>query len=204
MCYGTLLAEGGRARIPVRDIPGRRFIRMVDMAGPVPEHDEVEGPCWLWTGAVSDGGYGVFRVGPDQLVHAHIWAAEQAFGPAPPGYEWDHRCHQRDYCAGGKGDLHRRCVNAPAHLRLVESRVNKLLGCGPTAVNARKTHCHRGHPLTGRNVYVPPKRPRERQCVACRRIVDQQRAALRRMAREELQVAEAAVARLRGPAARTG
>jgi hypothetical protein len=166
MCYALLISAARRAHLPVDTVTGRRFIHHVNMGGPIPPHDEVYGPCWDWTGAVNDDGYGVFRAGPDQLAYAHVWAAEQVYGEAPPGHQWDHRCHHPDYCDGGKGDRHRRCAN-PAHTRLVTARENKLRGNGPTAINARKTHCVRNHALSGANVYTPPKRPTERRCRAC-------------------------------------
>lgn len=61
------------------------------------------------------------------------------------------------------------CVN-PAHLEPVTPGENVLRGEGPSGTNARKTHCSRGHELAGANVYHPPKRPRKRECLICRRL----------------------------------
>lgn len=47
----------------------------------------------------------------------------------------------------------RGCVN-PAHLEIVDNTTNILRGEGPTAQNARKTHCKRGHELNAENVRV--------------------------------------------------
>jgi hypothetical protein len=67
--------------------------------------------------------------------------------------------------------MHRRCVN-PEHLEPVTSAVNTRRGRSPSAVNARKTHCVRGHEFTPQNTAwkVSTARPRPRRlCRACRR-----------------------------------
>jgi hypothetical protein len=83
---------------------------------------------------------------------AHRAAYELAHGPVPPGMVLDHRCRERT------------CIN-PAHLEPVPNRENVLRGVGPSAVNARKTACKRGHPLAGPNLYRMPDG--RRQCRAC-------------------------------------
>ncbi len=62
-------------------------------------------------------------------------------GQIPSGLTLDHLCRVRN------------CVN-PAHLEPVTHRENTLRGDGVTAINARKTSCHRGHPFAGENLYV--------------------------------------------------
>jgi hypothetical protein len=119
-----------------------------------------QGDCWIWQGMKNPGGYGMARTekdGPHQgkmrLVHRLLW--EMQNGPIPSELELDHRCRRRD------------CVN-PAHLELVTGRENVRRGAAPAAFNARKTHCIRGHPLKGENVYHEPSRPHVRKCRACR------------------------------------
>jgi hypothetical protein len=63
----------------------------------------------------------------------------------------------------------RACIN-PKHLRLISLKENVLCGEGITAVNKRKTHCHRGHELTKENIYIPPKRKNTRSCIECQKI----------------------------------
>ena len=60
----------------------------------------------------------------------------------------------------------RACVN-PNHLEVVTPRVNALRGISPTAMNARKTHCDRGHELTPENTYL---RENERWCLVCKKL----------------------------------
>lgn len=111
------------------------------------------GGCWLWTAAVSTGGYG--RVHWDgKLRQAHRVAYELEVGPIPEGLELDHLCRVR------------RCVR-PDHLEPVSGKVNKLRGVSPSADHARKTHCDAGHPLEGpgADVYT---RNGWRYCRPCR------------------------------------
>lgn len=112
--------------------------------------------CWLWTGAIRDG-YGRFSVA-DRLVEAHRFAYEQWIGLLPDGVTVDHRCRNR------------ACQN-PDHLRALTNQENILLGVGPTAENARKTHCIRGHPLSGDNLLTRPNGWRTcRTCERARRV----------------------------------
>jgi hypothetical protein len=91
--------------------------------------------CWLWRGALRRG-YGNFSAGGEVMaVHRYSW--ERANGPIPDGLQIDHICRVRN------------CVR-PSHLRVVDQRTNVLAGIAPTAENARKTHCPKGHEYTRR------------------------------------------------------
>lgn len=69
------------------------------------EKVDKSGECWLWTGAVTGGGYGVFRIrGGNSVAHRVSYAWEN--GPIPEGFGVDHMCFARS------------CVN-PSHLRLL-------------------------------------------------------------------------------------
>lgn len=135
-------------------MPAARFWAKVNKTGPVPDYAPDLGPCWLWL-AAKNKGYGCFGV-TGKMVLAHRYAYELAIGPIPSGLTIDHLCRTPS------------CVN-PAHLEPVTHRENVLRGVGPTAQQARKTHClPGGHPLSGDNLYLRPNGKRE--CRTCRRL----------------------------------
>lgn len=118
------------------------------------EKVDASGDCWEWTGAKTGGGYGNFHDGKINVV-AHRYAYARLVGPIPEGMVLDHLCRNH------------ACVN-PDHLRVVTRRENTLCGYNSPANNARKTHCHRGHPLAGDNLRI--RSSGDRFCKACRRI----------------------------------
>ena len=130
-------------RLPVE----ARFMRQF-----VPEPNS---GCWLWTGTTSQGGYARLWISGTFFAQAHRFSYELHCGPIPPGLQLDHLCRVR--C----------CVN-PHHLEPVKQRDNILRGEGITAKEARRTHCIKGHPLFGENVYSMPSRPWWRACRICR------------------------------------
>ena len=129
-----------------------------------------EGPpdaCWPWTGATDRHGHGQFHPSANKTIRAHRAVYELLVGPIPKGMTLDHLCHSNDRtCEGGATCPHRICVN-PAHMEPVTLGENKRRGMSPPAVNARKTHCIRGHELTPDNL-VTSKLP-WRKCRTCHR-----------------------------------
>lgn len=51
-------------------------------------------------------------------------------------------------------------------MEIVTRGENALRGNGPMALNARKTHCPKGHPYDEVNTYIDPKG--KRRCRICR------------------------------------
>jgi hypothetical protein len=114
-----------------------------------------ESLCLVWTGGNSDG-YGRFWLNGKHQA-AHRVAYEAVKGPIPEGLELDHRCRTH------------ACVNWD-HTEPVTGHENTLRGEGPAAVNARKTHCPKGHPYDEANTYHQPWRNTTiRQCRECHR-----------------------------------
>lgn len=109
--------------------------------------------CWLWQGAAGPNGYGGVRVNGRQLS-AHRRSYELLVGPIPDGLELDHLCRTRT------------CVN-PDHLEPVTHQENVLRGDAPSAHNARKTHCKKGHAFDEANTRWRTGAKAGRVCRAC-------------------------------------
>jgi hypothetical protein len=109
----------------------KSFWKMVSKDGPVMREDL--GRCWIWTGWISNRGYGYFRNGL-----AHRRAYELFKGEIPKGMTLDHLCRIR--C----------CVN-PDHLDPVTNAENHARGRTHHSGQFKKqVYCKRGgHLLEG-------------------------------------------------------
>lgn len=118
--------------------------------------------CWEWGACLDNKGYG--RVWFESRVQqAHRVTYTLLVGPIPGGLELDH--------VKARGCMTRACVN-PEHCEPVTRIVNISRSDSPSARNARKLECMRGHEFTISNTYVA-KRERgktERFCRECHRI----------------------------------
>lgn len=128
-------------------------------ADPVPESG-----CWLWTYSLNNKGYGRLAFnGKPRLVHRLAYTEYN--GAIPEGMSVCHKCDTPS------------CVN-PTHLFLgtqsdnAIDMVRKMRSY--VAFEKAKTHCNRGHELSGENLYVHKSTGR-RQCKACARITSEER-----------------------------
>lgn len=122
-------------------------------------HREPSG-CRVWDGALAKG-YGKILL-HGRFLGTHRVAYELHRGPIPKGMVIDHLCRNP------------RCIN-PDHMEVVTHKENTLRGMSGHAVNARKTHCIRGHEFNEENTHVDYRG--YRSCRACRRQAQRNRVA---------------------------
>lgn len=77
---------------------------------------EWQGECLVWTGCLTDSGYGILTAGTRVRAHRYAWT--RAGNPDPGDSFVDHVCHNR------------RCVNID-HLRLASLAQNASNRSGP-------------------------------------------------------------------------
>jgi hypothetical protein len=145
-------SNGGKAKgvAPSRlTSPTDRWWAKVDKQGQTPSLRPDLGPCWYWTVALDDGGYGWLKVG-NKHVAAHRFGYELLIGSIPEGLEVDHLCNVR------------HCVN-PDHLEAVTRTENN------NRQVPRRTHCKHGHPYEPNNYWLVPTGDgrRARRCKTC-------------------------------------
>lgn len=110
--------------------------------------------CWEWTGNKALTGYGTIKI-DRKACYTHRVAYELIEGPIPQGLVIDHLCRNH------------ACIN-PAHLEPVTIGENtRRSPINFAALNARKTHCSKGHEFTPENTYLTQRG--QRQCRKCGR-----------------------------------
>lgn len=147
--YNRWRVHGSTQRTSTHGLPtAERFLTHVDKTD----------DCWIWVGRIGTGGYGYFGQkinGQWKQRRAHRVSYELFVGPIPDGASIDHACDNP------------ACVN-PDHLRPMSMEANNARSSSPSAENARKTTCHRGHPLHGDNLQIIRTGGRtKRRCKAC-------------------------------------
>lgn len=109
--------------------------------------------CWEWVGAQGKSGYGRVGYARGKMLGPHQASLMLHGVDIPKGMVVDHICKNHS------------CVN-PKHLRVVTPRFNTVENSvGITAVNARKTHCIRGHEFTPDNLVKTKNK--HRGCRTC-------------------------------------
>lgn len=140
----TFMGRPVRSPLPVNLKSIYRFARRVKI-------NKATG-CWEWTGG-RNYNYGVFWLNGENNP-AHRVSYLLIAGDIPERHHIHHECNNR------------RCVN-PDHLTCVTPR-DHVLEHTPDAItyiNRRKTHCIRGHELSGRNLLLGNDGKRHcRQC----------------------------------------
>lgn len=119
---------------------------LMEKVMPIPECG-----CWIWMGGLKTRRYG--HIEGFKSKNAHRVFYELIKGPIPEGLVIDHKCRITS------------CVN-PDHLDAVTQRENTLRGFGLTSMNAKKTHCSKGHPLEPGNMRFYA-RSNARICLKC-------------------------------------
>jgi hypothetical protein len=114
---------------------------------------------WIWTGAKTRG-YGSLTY-KQQRYYAHRFAWFALRGEIPQGFEPDHVCKIE------------ACCN-PYCIEIVTPRINKLRGNSVAAMNAKKTHCPKGHELLPGNCSPQRLKNGFRVCRICIGIRDKQ------------------------------
>ena len=107
--------------------------------------------CWNWKASKKDG-YGLFRYN-NKTGKAYRFAYELLIGEIPKDKQIDHLCRNHS------------CVN-PQHLEVVSQKENIRRGFGVGVINAKKTHCPKGHEYSGENTGIHRG---QRYCKHCHR-----------------------------------
>jgi hypothetical protein len=132
------------------------------------EKSQITDSCWFWEGAKVSSGYGNICYNGKQIsTHKLSMILHKKF---ESGKYIDHICKTVN------------CWN-PAHLRMVTVTENTArFSESPSAINFKKTHCHRGHSFEEHSYLSPIRKKGQfkgmaRVCRECKKIEYQKRKA---------------------------
>jgi hypothetical protein len=134
---------------------------------------QLEGSCWIFTGADDGYGYGHFWVSEGVYAKAHRWLYEFLVGPVPEGLVLDHLCRRT------------KCCN-PDHLEPVTQKENVRRSYSRSMMSVRTGRCLNGHEMTPENTYTRTRKsgPQvgqvSRSCKTCTRVQQTKARQLRR------------------------
>src|ERR1039458_3434543 len=117
--------------------------------------EQTEDECWEWLGGLDKDGYGQMTIrchGKQVCFRAHRLSLLIHQRPLEMGSQIDHLCRNK------------RCVR-PDHLEVVTSKENNARSNSPSALNAKKTHCLRGHEFNATNSRIDKRG--YRRCKLC-------------------------------------
>lgn len=147
--------HGDPAWEPVRVQWLGRFWANVDKGGPVSVLRPDLGQCWLWTGDLSERGYGLSPSNVARGAHRFGWILLR--GEVPAGLELDHLCRVHN------------CVN-PDHLEPVTHAENMRRAAPFYVPPPRLPACPRGHAYTDDNlIRRSGTRAGQHECLTCSR-----------------------------------
>lgn len=134
----------GDARLP------DRFWDKVEV---VADASTYPGPCWIWTYALSNQGYGTYwHEGATRSAYSVCY--KTLIGEFSKTLQLDHLCRVRSCCN-------------PDHLEPVTGQVNTLRGKTVSGLNNLKTRCNNGHEFNLSNTRI--SRQGRRVCRVCPR-----------------------------------
>ena len=107
--------------------------------------------CLYWLGYTNSEGYGRLSV-KDKMWLVHRYMYTELVGEIKDDLTVDHLCKTPN------------CINVN-HMELVSASENVKRGI---PWNSKKTHCPRGHPYKGNNLYITKEG--FRQCKKCQRL----------------------------------
>lgn len=114
------------------------------------------GECLEWTASTDTSGYGLFKV-KNKLMKAHRFSYQTFVGEIPDGMYVMHKCDNRI------------CV-LPSHLQLGTHQDNmddKVRKGRQNNGRLNNTHCPKGHPYSGENLFYDEG---ARRCRICTRL----------------------------------